>query len=147
MRLYSQAMADLTVGYEELSQRGSKNPCVQSRIKLINVARVMDENTLLVNILPEVFRGGWSLSQRSSGERQGTPWTGRQSITETNETNSHTRSHTLTPALSKCSSFLKTKIKFTIAIIVLLILTEAFQQSQFHFCVSVYSVYLFIKFD
>jgi len=26
-------------------------------------------------------RGGWSLSQRSSGERRGTPWTGRQSIT------------------------------------------------------------------
>ena len=26
-------------------------------------------------------RGGWSFSQRSSGERQGTPWTGRQSIT------------------------------------------------------------------
>jgi len=26
-------------------------------------------------------RWGWSLSQRSSGERQGTPWTGRQSIT------------------------------------------------------------------
>ena len=25
--------------------------------------------------------GGWSLSQRSSGERRGTPWTGRQSIT------------------------------------------------------------------
>ena len=26
-------------------------------------------------------RGGWSLSQRSSGDRWGTPWTGRQSIT------------------------------------------------------------------
>ena len=26
-------------------------------------------------------QGGWSLSQRSSGERWGTPWTGRQSIT------------------------------------------------------------------
>ena len=26
-------------------------------------------------------RGGWSLSQWSSGERRGTPWTGRQSIT------------------------------------------------------------------
>ena len=26
-------------------------------------------------------RGGWSLSQQSSGERRGTPWTGRQSIT------------------------------------------------------------------
>ena len=25
--------------------------------------------------------GGWSPSQRTSGERQGTPWTGRQSIT------------------------------------------------------------------
>jgi len=25
--------------------------------------------------------GGWSLSQWSSGERRGTPWTGRQSIT------------------------------------------------------------------
>ena len=26
-------------------------------------------------------RGGWSLSQRSSGDRRRTPWTGRQSIT------------------------------------------------------------------
>ena len=26
-------------------------------------------------------RGGWSLSQQSSGDRRGTPWTGRQSIT------------------------------------------------------------------
>ena len=26
-------------------------------------------------------RGGWSLSQQSSGERRGTPWTDRQSIT------------------------------------------------------------------
>jgi len=26
-------------------------------------------------------RGGWSLSQQSSGERRGTPWTRRQSIT------------------------------------------------------------------
>ena len=28
-------------------------------------------------------QGGWSLSQLSLGERQGTPWTGRQSITGT----------------------------------------------------------------
>ena len=26
-------------------------------------------------------RGGWSLSQQSSGDRRGSPWTGRQSIT------------------------------------------------------------------
>ena len=27
-------------------------------------------------------RGGWSLSQQSSGERRGTPWTGRQSSSD-----------------------------------------------------------------
>ena len=35
------------------------------------------------------MRGAWSLSQLSLGERQGTPWTDPQSITETNEANSH----------------------------------------------------------
>jgi len=34
-------------------------------------------------------RGGWSLSQQSSGERRGTPWTGRT------ETNNHIHSHSL----------------------------------------------------
>ena len=46
---------------------------------------------LIVNLsIPSIFytvnplvgsRGGWSLSQRSSGGWRGTPWTGRQSIT------------------------------------------------------------------
>ena len=38
-------------------------------------------------------RGGWSLSQRSSGERWGTPWTGRQSITGPHR-DKHTHNHT-----------------------------------------------------
>ena len=41
-------------------------------------------------------RGGWSLSQRSSGERRGTPWTGHQSITgphrDKQDKQPHTRS-------------------------------------------------------
>ena len=44
-------------------------------------------------------RGGWSLSQRSLGERRGRPWTGRQSITgphrDKRDKRPHTRSHSL----------------------------------------------------
>ena len=44
-------------------------------------------------------RGGWSLSQQSSGERWGTPWTGRQSITgphrDKRDKQLHRRSHSL----------------------------------------------------
>ena len=40
--------------------------------------------------------GGWSLSQQSSSERRGTPWTGRQSITGPHrDKQPHTRSHSL----------------------------------------------------
>ena len=43
-----------------------------------------------------VSRGGWSLSQRSKGERRGTPWTGRQSITGPHrDKQPHTRWHSL----------------------------------------------------
>ena len=42
------------------------------------------------------INGAWSLSQRSSGERRGTPWTGRQSITGPHrDKQPHTRSHPL----------------------------------------------------
>ena len=44
-------------------------------------------------------RGGWSLAQGSSGERRGTPWTGRQSITgpyrDERDKQPHTCSHSL----------------------------------------------------
>jgi len=50
-------------------------------------------------------RGGWSLSQRSLGERQGTPWTGRQSITGPHRTKRDkqplTRSHSLLRTISE----------------------------------------------
>ena len=42
-------------------------------------------------------RGGWSLSQQSSGERRGTPWTGRQSITGPHRDKRDKQPHTLTP--------------------------------------------------
>ena len=45
---------------------------------------------------PVGSRGGWSLSQRSSGERRGTPWTGRQSITGPHRDKRDTQPHTLT---------------------------------------------------
>ena len=52
------------------------------------------------NFNPSVgSRGGWSLSKRSLGERWGTPWTGRQSITgshrDKRDKQPHTRSHSL----------------------------------------------------
>ena len=49
--------------------------------------------------------GGWSLSQRSSGERQGTPWKGHQSITgphrDKRDKQPHTRSHSLLRTILK----------------------------------------------
>ena len=44
-------------------------------------------------------RGGWSLSQQSSGERRGTPWTDRQSITGPHRDKGDKQScmHTFTP--------------------------------------------------
>ena len=70
------------------------NSCFFTRLNGKNV--IHPSIHFLYPINPSVgLRGGWSLSQRSSGERRGTPWTGRQSITETNETNNHTRSHSL----------------------------------------------------
>ena len=45
-------------------------------------------------------RGGWSLSQRSSGERRGTPWTGRQSITGPHRDKRDKQPHTLTLTLT-----------------------------------------------
>ena len=41
-------------------------------------------------------RGCWSLSQRSSGERRGTPWTGRQSIAGPHRDKRDKQPHTLT---------------------------------------------------
>ena len=41
-------------------------------------------------------RGGWSLSQRSLGEKQGTPWTGHQSITGPHRDKRDKQPHTLT---------------------------------------------------
>ena len=41
-------------------------------------------------------RGGWSLSQWSLGERRGTPWTGRQSITGPHRDKRDKQPHTLT---------------------------------------------------
>ena len=40
--------------------------------------------------------GGWSPSQQSSGERRGTPWTGRQSITGPHRDKRDKQLHTLT---------------------------------------------------
>jgi len=42
-------------------------------------------------------RGGWSLSQQSLGERRGTPWTGRQSITGPHRDRRDTQPCMLTP--------------------------------------------------
>ena len=58
-----------------------------------------------INIHPSIFYrlirrsgrgGGWSLSQQSSGERRGTPWTGRQSITGPHRDKRDKQPHTLT---------------------------------------------------
>ena len=59
---------------------------------IVSPKQFLTENYPSIHFLnPSVgSRGGWSLSQRSSGERWGTPWTGRQSIT-----GPHTRSHSL----------------------------------------------------
>ena len=40
--------------------------------------------------------GGWSLSQRSSGGRRGTPWTGRQSVAGPHRDKRDKQPHTLT---------------------------------------------------
>ena len=62
---------------------------------------------IIVNFHPSIFytvnplvgsRGGWSLSQQSSGERRGTPWTGRQSITGPHRDKRDKQPHTLTLA-------------------------------------------------
>jgi len=51
----------------------------------------------LYSINPSVgSRGGLSLSQRSSGERRGTPWTGRQSIIGPHRDKRDKQPHTLT---------------------------------------------------
>ena len=53
---------------------------------------------LLYPLNPSVgLRGGWSLSQQSLGERRGSPWTGRQSITGPHRDKPDKQPLTLTP--------------------------------------------------
>ena len=53
--------------------------------------------SIFYSVNPSVgSRGGWSLSQQSSGERRGTPWTGRQSIAGPHRDKRDKQPHTLT---------------------------------------------------
>ena len=62
-----------------------------------NLVIVLTYIRFLYPLNPSVgSRGGWSLSQRSSGERRGTPWTGRQSITGPHRDKRDKQPHTLT---------------------------------------------------
>ena len=55
----------------------------RSQKKLAGKVSGTEKKRLLIIRLIQlrVTRGGWSLSQRSLGERHSTPWMGRQSIT------------------------------------------------------------------
>ena len=60
------------------------------------------------------LRGGWSLSQRPLGERRGTPWTGRQSITGPHKEKRDKQPHTLLRTILETPINLKGMVFWTV---------------------------------